>query len=76
MYATLCLYSLYHGSRTPTSISKSTGIHLSHVSGTLRVLSSYGLVECENPKARKNRIYKICEEGIKTLKNEIPVPQQ
>jgi DNA-binding MarR family transcriptional regulator len=76
MYGTLCLYALYHGPGTPTSISKSTGIHLSHVSGTLRVLSSNGLVECANPKARKNRVYRICEKGIRMLRLQIPVSEQ
>jgi DNA-binding transcriptional regulator GbsR (MarR family) len=75
MYGTLCLYALYHGPGTPTSISKSTGIHLSHVSGTLRVLSSNGLVECANPKARKNRVYKICKKGIWMLRHELPVAE-
>jgi DNA-binding PadR family transcriptional regulator len=48
---------------------------LSHVSGTLRVLRSFGLVECANPEARKNRIYEISEEGVRTLRQEIPVPK-
>ncbi len=51
-------------------------MHLSHVSETLKVLKSDGLVELTNPEARKNRIYKICEEGIRTLKLEIPIPER
>ncbi|MCU0852186.1 MAG: hypothetical protein MUC90_02865 [Thermoplasmata archaeon] len=74
MYGTLCLITLSHGPQTPTSIAKSTGIHLSHVSSTLRVLSSHGLVECANPKAHKNRFYEISEEGVRTLRHEIPAP--
>lgn len=74
MYGTLCLEALSHGPRTPTNISHTTGIHLSHVSRSLRELSTNGLVECANPEAYKNRVYEISEEGSRTLKQILNVP--
>jgi DNA-binding HxlR family transcriptional regulator len=64
----LCLETLFEGPRTPSSISQSTGVHLSHVSRSLRELESKGLVECVTPKAVKNRIYRISDNGKRTLK--------
>ena len=64
----LCLESLQGGPRTPGDISRSSGVHLSHISRALRELRSKGLVECLTPKAMKNRIYRITEKGRKALK--------
>jgi DNA-binding MarR family transcriptional regulator len=64
----LCLEALSAGPKTPNSISESSGVHLSHVSRSLRELQSKGLVECVTPKATKNRIYIISNKGRKTLR--------
>ena len=64
----LCLEALASGPKTPSGISSASGIHLSHISRSLRELAARGLVECVTPKAIKNRIYRITEKGRKTLK--------
>ena len=64
----LCLESLQIGPKTPGDISRSSGVHLSHISRALRELRSKGLVECLTPKAAKNRIYRLTETGRRTLK--------
>ena len=64
----ICLESLATGPRTPNTISQESGIHLSHVSRSLRELAAKGLVECVTPSAVKNRIYRITVKGRKALK--------
>jgi len=64
----LCLEALAAGPKTPSGISSASGIHLSHISRSLRELAAKGLVECVTPKAVKNRIYRITDKGKKTLK--------
>ena len=59
----LALEALEKGPRTPSSISESSGEHLSHVSRALKELSDKGLAECMTPGQSKNRIYRITEEG-------------
>lgn len=69
-----CLEALISSPRTPSSISRATNIHLSHISRSLRELADLKLVECVTPKAMKNRIYRITTEGKKVLKvvRELP----
>jgi len=62
------LESLATGPKTPNAISQKSGIHLSHVSRSLRELAAKGLVECVTPSVVKNRIYRITEKGKKALK--------
>ena len=64
----LCLEALASGPRTPSGISRSSGIHLSHISRSLRELEAKGLVECVTPDSVKNRIYRITTQGRKVLK--------
>jgi predicted transcriptional regulator len=64
----LCLDALAGGPKTPSGISSASGVHLSHISRSLRELAAKGLVECVTPKAVKNRIYRITDKGRKTLK--------
>ena len=62
-----CISILKSGPNTPSGISEKTGVHLSHVSRSLRELCDKGLVECLTPKATKNRIYRITDKGKKVL---------
>ena len=48
---------------TPTTISEATGLHISHISKVLKVLSGRGFVECLNDDARKGRLYHLTELG-------------
>jgi DNA-binding MarR family transcriptional regulator len=64
----VCLEALANGPRTPSAISRSSGVHLSHISRSLRELKSKGLVDCATPKAVKNRIFVITDKGKKALK--------
>ena len=63
----LALKALENGPRTPSSISESSGEHLSHISRAMKELSEKGLVECMTPGRYKNRIYRITEKGEKVL---------
>jgi DNA-binding MarR family transcriptional regulator len=62
-----CLEALQHGPRTPSVISRMSGIHLSHVSRSLKELEKRELVTCMTPKASKNRIFKITKKGKEVL---------
>lgn len=69
-----CLSALESGPNTPSGISEKSGVHLSHVSRSLKELGDNGLVECLTPKATKNRIFRITDKGRKVLKalEELP----
>lgn len=62
-----CLEALLSGPKMPGAISETTGVHLSHISRSLRELSDKALVECVTPKVTKNRIYRITDTGKKVL---------
>ena len=48
---------------TPSKISESSGIRISHVSSTLSDLRSKDIVECLNPEMRKGKLYTLTEKG-------------
>jgi len=53
---------------TPAQIMKRTGMYESHVSRALKELLDKGTIECENPKERRFRFYKITNLGKEVLK--------
>jgi len=53
--------------RTPSKISKSTGIQASHISKYLKSLKDAGLIICLNEEANQGRIYKITKLGKEVL---------
>lgn len=55
--------------KTPTEISKDSGVLRSHLSNVLRNLKEKELVECLNPTARKGRLYRLTDDGFEVLKN-------
>jgi len=63
----ICLELLSSGPKTPTTIVKTSGKHLSHISRALRELEKKGLVECLTPDLPKNRIYRITSKGKEIL---------
>lgn len=64
----LSLEALEKGPRTPSSISKTSGENLSHISRALSELTEKGLAECMTPGQSKNRIYQITENGKQVLR--------
>jgi len=58
------LLILKDASHTATQISKSTGFSVPHVSVALKLLSSKGLIRCQDVGTRKNKYYSITEKGI------------
>ncbi|MEK6916007.1 MAG: winged helix-turn-helix domain-containing protein [Nanoarchaeota archaeon] len=52
---------------TPAQLMKRTSMYESHVSRSLRELLEQKLIECENPKERRFRFYKITKLGKEIL---------
>ncbi|RLF08209.1 MAG: ArsR family transcriptional regulator [Thermoprotei archaeon] len=48
---------------TPSQIARRTGIHISHVSLTLRDLAKENIVRCVNPERKKGRLYILTDTG-------------
>ncbi len=53
--------------KTPSQISRDTGILLPHVSRALRELEQKGLVKCLTPQERMGRIYTLTDLGREVL---------
>ena len=51
----------------PTSIAKNCGILPNHISKVLRELKDKGIVECLNEDARKGRLYRLTDYGVKVV---------
>ena len=49
--------------KTPKQIATDTNLHLSHVSHTLKELSSLNIVTCLTPELRRGRVYKLTDDG-------------
>ena len=54
--------------KTPSRISKSTGISIHHVSRYLKQLKDKGLVICLNEEFNQGRLYQITDLGKEVLK--------
>lgn len=62
-YRNKTVKALQNEVKTPTDISKDTGINRSHMSNVLRELKQSGIVECVNEEVRKGRIYRLTSTG-------------
>lgn len=67
-YRSRVLQSLYgHGDtevyKTPTQISRETGIRTNHISNVLVDLKKHQYIECVNEHRRKNRLYCLTDYG-------------
>ena len=62
-YRNRTVKTLQNDIKTPTEISRDTGINRAHVSNVLRELKESGIAECLNEDARKGRIYRLTETG-------------
>lgn len=51
----------------PVNIANGVGIRTNHISMTLSQLKKHGLVECINPEARKGRLYRLTQVGVKIM---------
>lgn len=54
--------------KTPSKISNSTKIKMSHISTVLKELKDKELIECLNPQKRQGRLYTTTNLGKKVLK--------
>ena len=59
--------SIDTGFKMPKTISIETGLLLNHVSYVLKLLRENDVVECINPDAKKGRLYRLTEMGLKSL---------
>ena len=57
--------SLYGGCKIPSTISKECEIQSGHVSKLLKELKKQNIIECINEDAKKGRLYRLTDEGIK-----------
>ena len=53
--------------KTPSNIAKEINLRTNHVSNVLKELKEKELVVCLNEDARKGRLYKNTELGVKIL---------
>lgn len=68
-YREKILFDLKDKVRTPSKISKSTGIQASHISKYLKSLREADLIVCLNPEANQGRIYMITKLGKEVLEH-------
>lgn len=54
--------------KTPKQIAKESDIKLSHISGVLRQLEKYNLINCLNPSLKKGKLYIATKLGKNTIK--------
>lgn len=66
-YRIKVMKALHHTFKTPTALSKETGIVLNHISNVLIDLKETGLVECINEEARKGRLYRLTGDGDRIM---------
>jgi len=67
-YRKRVIFSLVGGPKTPKQIAIDTSLHLSHVSQTLKELSSFEIVICLNPELKRGRVYELTKEGREIAK--------
>ena len=63
-YRTKAVKSIGDTVKTPTNISKDSGIRTTHISKVLSELKGKGIVECINEEMRKGRLYRLTEKGL------------
>jgi predicted transcriptional regulator len=67
-YREKILFALIDKLRTPSKISKSTNIKMSHISTVLKELTDKNLIKCLNPQKRQGRLYTATDKGKDVLK--------
>ena len=68
-YRSKILKSLADDVKMPSQIAKDTGIVQNHISKSLRQLKEHELVECINPEVKKDRFYRLTNNGDNIVKN-------
>lgn len=53
----------------PSDISKKTKIHINNVSRSLKQMREKEIVYLLNPDSKRDRLYKLTEDGLEVLKN-------
>lgn len=66
-YRTNILKSIGEKIKIPSVIAEDIGLRTNHVSNVLKDLKEHGLVICLNEEARKGRLYKNTDLGLKIL---------
>lgn len=64
-YRTKTIKSIGETVKIPSKIAKDTGIRINHISNVLKQLKEHELVECINEEAKKGRLYRLTEKGLK-----------
>lgn len=64
-YRSDILISLNKKEKTPKELKNELGIHLSHISTTLKNLKEKQLVVCLTPDLKKGKIFSLTEKGLK-----------
>ena len=67
-YRTRILESL-KDAKTPSRLEQELNIKISHVSRTLKELTSLKLIKCHSPSLRKGKFYQITKLGEEVQKN-------
>jgi len=67
-YRKKVILSLTEGPKTPKQIAIETSLYLSHVSKTLKELSSFEIVTCLNPELKRGRVYELTKDGKEIAK--------
>ena len=68
-YRNKTVKSLQNDVKTPTEISKATGIRRTHMSNVLRDLKETGIVECINEEVKRGRLYRLTPLGEEIAEN-------
>ena len=80
-YRKKVILGLTQGPKTPKQLSMDTKLYLSHVSHTLKELSSLSIVTCLTPELRRGRVYRLTDDGteiaeyIKGANSNVPKDQ-
>jgi len=67
-YRKKVIFSLTEGPKTPKQIAIETSLYLSHVSQTLKELSSLEIATCLNPELKRGRVYELTKDGREIAK--------
>ena len=64
-YRKKIIYCLGESVKIPSEIGKEVGLRTNHVSNILRDLKKLNLIVCLNDHAKKGRLYKLTDLGLK-----------
>lgn len=66
-YRNRVMVALGNKLKTPSVLSRETGIKINHISKTLAELKQNGLIICINEDAKKGRLYQITDLGFQVV---------